>query len=138
MVKFYFIFNFNYFFINFFYICPALILDLITVGLFKYIFKRPRPRVNKKSDMAIGTNYGVDKFSFPSGHSSRAILMNGILPYLFLNEFNSISILTTSLCFFSYMTCISRFLLTRHYVSDVLAGILLGYFNSFIVLKYLF
>lgn len=106
---------------------------MICVGLLKQIFKRPRPKVNKTTDMAVGTNYGVDKFSFPSGHSSRAILMSALLPHLFATELSSILVLF-SLYFVSYMTCVSRFVLTRHYLTDVMAGVLLGHLNYFIML----
>ncbi len=113
-----------------------MLIDLISVGLLKSIFKRPRPNVNIAKDMAFMTNNGVDKFSFPSGHSSRAILMCCLLHHLYAAEMNSLF----SLCilyFVSYMTCISRFVLTRHYFSDVVGGILLGHFNYILILFFI-
>ena len=114
-------------------------VDLIVVGLLKLSINRRRPEVNLSADMAIGTNYGVDKFSFPSGHASRAILVSCLLSYLFKNESNSVNDYVSILVFLhlcSHMTCFSRILLARHYVTDVLGGVCIGYLISFIVLYY--
>lgn len=120
--------------VNVSFFWKALLVDVISVGLLKSLIKRPRPKVNSTKDMAFLTNAGVDKFSFPSGHSSRAVLMCSLLPHLYATEINSAYSLFL-LYFVSYMTCVSRFVLTRHYLSDVIAGILLGHFNYFIVLS---
>ena len=48
------------------------ILDLILVGTTKGLFRRPRPVYNKEGDFVLVVS--VDKFSFPSGHSSRQAL----------------------------------------------------------------
>ena len=45
------------------------VLDLILVGSIKGLFRRPRPVYNKEGDFVLVVS--VDKFSFPSGHSSR-------------------------------------------------------------------
>ena len=120
-------------------------LDLVFIGLLKVITKRPRPKLNKTHDMALGTNTGPDKYSFPSGHSSRAILMANLITSLVLsdaysNYFNGYSkaIFVIFINLFSYMTCLSRLLLVRHHFTDVLAGILVGYFTYFICFIFLF
>ena len=51
----------------------GLVLDVLCVGLIKSIVQRPRPKWNHSKDM-----HGVvhaDKFSFPSGHACRVVLM---------------------------------------------------------------
>lgn len=80
--------------------------------------------------MVAMTNSGVDKYSFPSGHSSRAIMTTNLLMFLLENiisdnlNFISIAILLNIL---SYTTCLSRLLLLRHFFSDILGGIIVGY-----------
>jgi len=85
--------------------------------------------------MARGTNSGPDKFSFPSGHSSRAILCSDFLTrQLVLSStelFSNKMYLIGSVLFlnvFAYVACLSRLLLNRHYFTDVVAGILIGHF----------
>ena len=85
--------------------------------------------------MALGTNSGPDKFSFPSGHSSRAILCSDLLTHqLILSRselFSSEMTLVACVLFLNliaYVTCLSRLLLNRHYFTDVVAGILIGHF----------
>jgi membrane-associated phospholipid phosphatase len=112
---------------------------LVFIGLLKVITRRPRPKLNKTHDMALGTNTGPDKYSFPSGHSSRAILMANLITSLVLSDvyskyFNEYTKIIFVIFFnlFSYMTCLSRLFLVRHHFTDVLAGILVGYFTYFI------
>ena len=109
------------------FLFKALVFDLAVIGIVKAIFKRKRPILNK-NDM-IGT-VGPDKYSFPSGHSSRAILMSNLVAYLY--SFNRCSYIYLSLFIWSYFTCLSRLLLARHHFSDVTAGIILGYLMYFI------
>ena len=45
------------------------IIDLLVVGTIKGIVRRRRPVYNDESDFTVVVS--VDKFSFPSGHSSR-------------------------------------------------------------------
>ncbi len=45
------------------------VLDLIMVGTIKGLVRRGRPVYNKEGDFVLVVS--VDKFSFPSGHSSR-------------------------------------------------------------------
>ncbi len=51
------------------------VLDLILVGAIKGLFRRPRPVYNKEGDFVLVVS--VDKFSFPSGHSSRYAAARG-------------------------------------------------------------
>ena len=117
-----------------------MVIDLIVVGVIKIIVRRPRPSHNKKNDMAMGTNYGADQFSFPSGHSTRAVLMSTLLSTLIYYEmefmYSVFFILLLHIC--SLVTCFSRVYLVRHYLSDVIAGACLGYFIYFILIAAIF
>jgi membrane-associated phospholipid phosphatase len=115
----------------------GLVIDLIIVGLLKLITKRQRPHLNETNDMVYGTNYGPDKYSFPSGHSSRSILIANLLTYLYFIQSKSLSLFYVVLLhLWSYMTCLSRLLLVRHFLSDVIIGILIGYLTFYLVLFY--
>lgn len=121
---------------NYFWIL-GLVVDLLIVGLLKLLIRRQRPTFNSQKDMVMGTNIGPDKFSFPSGHSSRSILISCLLndvckQYLFnqkLYYIASVSFLSIT----AIGTCLSRILLLRHYLSDVLAGTFLGFSFYYIV-----
>jgi membrane-associated phospholipid phosphatase len=116
-------------------------IDLVIVGLLKVIFRRSRPHLNTQSDMVYGTNSGPDKFSFPSGHSSRAILIANLVYFIIAQHVKNSSIISfltfllLNLC--SYCTCLSRLLLLRHHLSDVLVGIFVGYFIYFLIVYHL-
>lgn len=106
-----------------FYIAP-LILSIIGSELFvflgKLFFHRNRP------EFAV---YQEHSFSFPSGHATIAVVFYGFLIYLFLFNIKrlsyKISIFLIGL-FFILIIGFSRLYLGVHYLSDVLAGYLLG------------
>eukprot|EP00697_Spironema_sp_BW2_P009070 gnl/Spiro4/23850_TR11807_c0_g1_i1.p1 gnl/Spiro4/23850_TR11807_c0_g1~~gnl/Spiro4/23850_TR11807_c0_g1_i1.p1 ORF type:complete len:207 (-),score=23.41 gnl/Spiro4/23850_TR11807_c0_g1_i1:156-737(-) len=103
------------FFVHLFIVCAiGAVLDTVM----KAILRRPRPPTNKNDNL---TPYiGPDKFSCPSGHSSRAfaiavtVLLHGSSPLRFL-AFG-----------WSSVVALSRIFLGRHYPSDVFVGALLG------------
>lgn len=73
--------------------------------------------------------------SFPSGHATRAIYVA-----LFTNLYFRNVILTTLFTVWSLSVVISRVLLGRHHVFDVLCGCLIGYIEylfQFTVLKFM-
>lgn len=70
--------------------------------------------------------HGPDKFSFPSGHSSRAILMSNLVVALYSYETKDVSYFLIIL--WAYLTCVSRILLARHHFLDVAVGMINGYF----------
>ncbi|KAI5735438.1 phospholipid phosphatase 6 [Diaphorina citri] len=98
----------------------GLVLDLVLVALLKAYTRRNRPATNQ-ADM-FGS-VGPDKFSFPSGHVSRAVYITFFFLYLHpvVNFFLRAPLLSwcTSLA-------LSRVLLRRHFILDVLGGFVLG------------
>jgi len=96
------------------------IFDILCLGIIKAIFRRPRPKYNA----ADGLHVLSDKWSFPSGHASRAFLIFALAvrhEKQRLGAFGVVLVLawaaTTSAC---------RIMQGRHYAGDVLAGALLG------------
>lgn len=95
----------------------GLMFDILTVAILKAITRRRRPSKNENS-----FQIGPDKYSFPSGHASRA----SFITYFFLNIYPISSIL--KLLFFAWATliCLSRILLRKHHLLDIICGIFLG------------
>ncbi|PSC70048.1 choline-phosphate cytidylyltransferase 2 [Micractinium conductrix] len=99
----------------------AWVLDLALVGAAKGLVRRPRPVYNHRGDFVAIV--AVDRFSFPSGHSSRvsfvallaAVLLAHTRPWL-----------CAGMAGWALATALSRAAMGRHYLSDVLAGLLLG------------
>ncbi|XP_073947482.1 polyisoprenoid diphosphate/phosphate phosphohydrolase PLPP6 isoform X1 [Choristoneura fumiferana] len=105
----------------------ALILDIVVIAVLKAFVRRRRPIPMNKL-LAVGP----DKYSFPSGHASRCVLIAFILMFL-----SPVSIIFyPPLLAWIGSVSLSRVLLERHYFLDVLAGcgigILEGFFMSLI------
>ncbi|XP_048800586.1 polyisoprenoid diphosphate/phosphate phosphohydrolase PLPP6-like [Lagopus muta] len=98
----------------------ALVLDLVLVAVVKGIVRRPRPTHNK---MDMFVTVSVDKYSFPSGHATRAALVcRFVLHHLVLAIPLRVLVVLWVL-----VVGISRVMLGRHNVTDVLFGLFLGY-----------
>ena len=97
-----------------------LILDIIVIAPVKVIFKRQRPDLN--TGKMLGTVSQIDEYAFPSGHASRAVAI--ILMYSMM--FNMSSSALSLWIGWAIAVCVSRVLLGRHHVIDVLAGIIMG------------
>lgn len=102
--------------VNFFI---GLLLDVLVVAVVKAITRRRRPRGNKGDMFAT---VSVDKFSFPSGHATRACF----IAHFFSNVYVISPLLRPPLVLWSSAVCISRILLHRHHILDVAAGAALG------------
>lgn len=109
--------------INYFFLCLGLFIDIIAVAIIKAFVRRRRP-VGNKNDQWV--TIGPDVYSFPSGHVSRAFFIMFFFSKLYpLNEF-----IILLLCVWAISVAISRILLRRHHLLDVIAGCILGYLIS--------
>lgn len=104
----------------------ALILDIIVVAVLKAITRRRRPSENK-DDMFV--TISVDKFSFPSGHATRAIMLSVLLPI----QYDLWLLLSLLLICWSVAVCVTRVLLRRHHVLDVLGGTGVGILEAVVM-----
>lgn len=95
----------------------ALLLDIVIIAVIKAFVRRRRPVPMNK--LLPGN---PDKYSFPSGHSSRAFLVAFILIYIEPVNFLFYMPLTA----WVVSVAISRVLAERHYFLDVFAGIGIG------------
>lgn len=106
-----------------FNILVALVLDIVLVAIVKAFVRRQRPSNN--SDDMFAT-IGIDNYAFPSGHASRATMI-ALLFYAkdILGAFASWVITTWAIS-----VGVSRVLMGRHHVGDVIAGVGLGIVES--------
>lgn len=107
----------------------ALIFDLIVVGTLKFLAQRQRPSYNQDDMFAT---VSVDNYSFPSGHATRAML----LAILFM-QFDLQQKVVFLIQIWASILALSRVVLGRHHVFDVVAGIIIGALEAWIALTYL-
>ena len=101
----------------------GLITDLAIVGPLKYLVRRRRPETSASYLVS------VDCFSFPSGHTTRAVYVAA-----FFLHFTKMSALLSALVVaWAAAVATSRVLLLRHFFSDVLCGAVIGRLNFALV-----
>ncbi len=103
-------------------LCSAVIGSALTALIGKNYFLRIRP-----TDLSY---YKEFSYSFPSGHSTIAVSFYGLLFYFYirsLSNFKAKTIWTIIALLFIFLLGFSRLYLCVHYLSDVLAGYILGF-----------
>lgn len=97
------------------------------VALIKAITRRRRPTALANSGKSL--EIGPDKFSFPSGHASRAFY----IATFFLFNWPIYLIFRPALICWAISVCISRILLRRHHLLDIAVGAMLGIVEAFFI-----
>jgi len=107
----------------------TMLADALILLILKLLFKVTRP---------ISNFITTTDFSFPSGHTTTAVVFFGILSYLVLKKYKNVNfeMLSTSI-FMVLLIGFTRLYLGIHWFSDVLGGILLGIFilTSSLIIK---
>ncbi|XP_074506662.1 polyisoprenoid diphosphate/phosphate phosphohydrolase PLPP6-like [Sebastes fasciatus] len=98
----------------------ALLLDLLLVRVVKTLVKRRRPAQNRSDILSA---FFVERYSFPSGHATRAAMCARFL-LARLADTTSMRVLVVG---WAALASLSRLLLARHYVTDVGFGLAMGY-----------
>lgn len=109
-------------------IIAALVMDVIVCATAKGIFRRTRPAQNANDMLTIS----VDKYSFPSGHATRVAMCSCFLIW----QFDLSYPVACSIVVWAVIVCVSRVMLGRHHVSDVIAGGLIGVLE-YLVMNYI-
>ncbi|XP_027718968.1 phospholipid phosphatase 6 [Vombatus ursinus] len=104
----------------------ALLLDLVLVALLKGLVRRRRPSHNQ---MDMFFTFSVDKYSFPSGHATRAALVSRFI----LHHLVLAIPLRVLIVLWAFILGLSRVMLGRHNVTDVAFGFFFGYIQYSIV-----
>lgn len=104
-------------------------VTLVIGSILKVIFSRARPLTE------YAANLRVDTFSFPSGHSSGAMIAYGLLALLAWHYLpQPWAMIAASVCFLIIIAVgISRIYLGAHFPSDVIAGWLLGALMLYVI-----
>lgn len=105
----------------------GLLLDIIFVAVIKAITRRKRP-----SDNDDPFSIGPDKYSFPSGHASRAMFISYFFELWTISFIYALPLLAWSLS-----VCLSRIMMRRHHVLDVMVGAGLGLFEG-VLMRYIY
>lgn len=100
----------------------SLILDCLFIAIIKAIVRRRRPTVDPYA-------MGPDVYSFPSGHASRSTMI--FCFFIFLNPISFI--FRPAIFAWTASICVSRLLLYRHHILDVVAGIFVGIFEALLM-----
>jgi membrane-associated phospholipid phosphatase len=103
----------------------AIVVSLIGSGLTIYLSKRVF-EIDRPHQFAF---YTESSFSFPSGHTTIAVAFYGLVCYLLIRQIRSYKIraLIFSIGMFFILTIgFSRLYLCVHYLSDIIAGYLIG------------
>ncbi|XP_013869269.1 presqualene diphosphate phosphatase [Austrofundulus limnaeus] len=98
----------------------ALTLDLLLVRTVKTLVRRRTPTQNRSD---IFSAFFSERYSFPSGHASRAALC----ARFFLVQMADMTSMRVLVVGWAILVSLSRLLLARHYVTDVGFGLVLGY-----------
>ena len=108
----------------------GLIIDVIVITVLKLTFRRSRPAHNQ--DDMVGAVTSVDKYSFPSGHATRAAMLTGFFVcHVCDSARHLIYIVLWSIC-----VSLSRVALGRHHLIDVICGYIVGLLE-YLILFYL-
>ena len=102
-------------------IFSLLVVDIVVVAPIKLFIKRPRPSVNTGAiPLSVSA---VDNYAFPSGHASRCVAL--AVYFCYTPPFR----LRTHLWYmWALVLSLSRVLIGRHHVMDVVAGMTAGLF----------
>lgn len=101
----------------------AIVVVAALVMAIKFSVRRARPQGD------WGTVYrSTDPHSFPSGHAARCIMLAVLALHFFSLSFGLFILV------WAVLVCLSRVATGMHYVSDVLAGAILGFFSALALL----
>ncbi|WP_053955697.1 phosphatase PAP2 family protein [Inediibacterium massiliense] len=107
-------------------LCALVISSVLGEGIFKHLFKRPRPFLQLPNLQLLISK--PTTYSFPSGHTSSSFAVAGVL-------FNKLKRFRKTILFIAFLIAFSRLYLFVHYPSDVLAGVVLGVGSAMFVIN---
>ena len=117
-------------FVSIFFV--ILICDQLASGVLKPMFQRFRPTHHPdfKDQVDFLFGYRGGRYGFASSHASNAFGLATFTALLFRNKLFSITLFT-----FAIITAYSRIYLGVHFISDIVAGALIGIFTGILLYK---
>ncbi|KAM8945216.1 inactive phospholipid phosphatase 7 isoform 2-T4 [Lycaon pictus] len=100
----------------------ALLLDIMTVAGVQKLIKRRGPFETSPSVLDYLT---MDVYAFPAGHASRAAMVSKF----FLSHLVLAVPLRVLLVLWAFCVGLSRVMIGRHHITDVISGFIIGYFQ---------
>lgn len=106
------------------------VCDQVASGLFKPLFQRFRPTHHPDfmEDVKILFNYRGGRFGFASSHAANAFGVAAFTALLFKNK-----VFTFTICVFAFLNAYSRIYLGVHFISDIIAGAMIGVVSGVLV-----
>lgn len=104
---------------------PAAFILIVLVEVYgKTVVHHPSPSFSmiKHTTSVFPANYINEQFSYPSGHTARAVFV-ALIAWIVLNKKKWIGVCTI---LYVILVAVSRIYLGHHWLSDVIGGILLG------------
>src|SRR5690554_4136828 len=111
------------FIVSLFFILVFVLSDQISSSLFKLLFERFRPTHHPDFMYLVDTvnNYRGGRFGFISGHATNAFGLSVFLSLIFKNR-----LVTLSTLLWTTLNSYTRIYLGVHFISDIIAGALVG------------
>lgn len=97
-------------------------IDIALTGILKATFRRKRPIYNHVGDFLVVV--AVDQYSFPSGHAARVSCLAMLAWICWRWQY------AAAAAAWAVTVAISRAIMGRHYLGDVIAGLLLGFASA--------
>lgn len=118
------------FLVTIFFILVFVVCDQVSSSIFKPMFERLRPTHHPdfKELVDIVNGYRGGQFGFISGHATNSFGLAVFLSLLFKNRW-----LTISALLWATVNSYSRIYLGVHFISDIVAGLLVGTLIAFIL-----
>ncbi|KHO47365.1 MAG: hypothetical protein QT00_C0002G0015 [archaeon GW2011_AR5] len=101
----------------------SLMTVTIIVMFFRLAYRKPRPGMKKKKHKMIYE--AIDSSSFPSIHAARAVMISAAI-------FTKMPFLLPLLALAVLSVCASRIYFRRHDMTDIFAGLALGFILGFV------
>lgn len=101
-----------------------ILLVLVVTMVLKFLFASPRPEDIRELPIPVPGYFGLDVYSFPSNHASRAFACAVFLSFRFRKW-------TVPLFVYAFLIGLAKIYVGAHYPGDIIAGAVVGLVFAF-------